>query len=84
MGRSYAGILGSLAFATVVFRAALMGSGVEATCATAALAMTIAATAGFLLGSVAEMAVNDSVRAIVQAQIQPTETGQSRPEQRPA
>jgi hypothetical protein len=62
MGRAYAGTLGPLAFACIVARGVLAGSGVEGTLATASAALFVFATIGCIVGQLAEMLVNESVR----------------------
>ena len=67
MGRAYAGTLGSLAFACVVARGVVAGSGVEGILATASAALFVFATIGYLVGQLAEFLVNESVRLQFQA-----------------
>ena len=67
MGRAYAGTLGSLAFACVVARGVLAGSGVEGTLVTASAALFVFATMGYIMGQLAEFLVNESVRKQFQA-----------------
>ena len=73
MGRSYAGILGPLAFATVVLRGLLAGNGAEGTLQTACLAMFAFAALGYVLGRAAALIVDDSVRAGFRAELQAIE-----------
>jgi hypothetical protein len=63
VGRTYAGVLGCLAFATVVLHAAIHQAGIEATVLRAVGAMMGFGVLGFMLGSVAENVVEESVRA---------------------
>jgi hypothetical protein len=67
MGRAYAGTLGPLAFACVVARGVGAGAGVEGTLATASAALFVFATIGYIVGQLAEMLVNESVRRQFQA-----------------
>jgi len=67
MGRAYAGTLGSLAFACLVARGVVAGSGVEGTLATASCALFVFATLGYIVGQLAEFLVNESVRTQFQA-----------------
>lgn len=67
MGRAYAGTLGSLAFACVVARGVIAGSGVEGTMATASCALFVFATIGYIVGQLAEFLVSESVRMQFQA-----------------
>ena len=62
MGRSYAGILGPLAFATIVARGVVTGSGVEGTLAAASAALFLFAAIGYIVGQLGEVLVNESVR----------------------
>jgi hypothetical protein len=62
MGRSYAGILGPLAFALVMARGLAAGSGVEGTLLAASAGLFLFAAIGYLIGQTAEHLVNDSVR----------------------
>ena len=62
MGRSYAGILGPLAFALVVARGAISGWPLEPTLLSASVAVFLFAGIGNLAGQIAEFLVNQSVR----------------------
>jgi hypothetical protein len=74
MGRSYAGILGPLAFATAVARGLVEGQGAEATLQAACLAMFAFAALGYVLGRAAALIVDDSVRAGFRAELASLET----------
>jgi hypothetical protein len=63
VGRTYAGVLGCLAFATVVVHGAIHQAGIEATVLRAVGTMMGFGVLGFMLGSVAENVVEESVRA---------------------
>ncbi len=63
MGRTYAGVLGCLAFATVLVHGAMHQAGVESTILRAVGMLMGFAVVGFLLGSVAQDVVEESVRA---------------------
>ena len=67
MGRSYAGILGSLAFATVIVRGLLAGADVIGTIKTASAALFVFAAVGYVAGRIAAAVVRDSVHAKYQA-----------------
>jgi len=67
MGRAFAGTLGPLAFACVVARGLVAGSGVEGTLATASAALYVFAIIGYIVGQLADFLVNDSVRIQFQA-----------------
>jgi hypothetical protein len=73
MGRSYAGILGPLAFAVTVLRGMLAGHGAEGTLQTACLAMFAFAALGYVLGRAAALIVDDSVRAGFRAELEALE-----------
>jgi hypothetical protein len=73
MGRSYAGILGPLAFATAVARGLVEGHGAEATLQTACLALFAFAALGYVLGRVAALIVDDSVRAAFRVELETIE-----------
>lgn len=63
MGRHYAGILGLLAFLTVVMRGLVHGAGAESTLLAAAIHLFLFAFVGYLVGQLAGWIVLDSVRA---------------------
>jgi len=62
MGRSYAGILGPLAFALVAARGVVGSWGVEGTLLAASAALFALVTLGYIVGQTAEYLVNESVR----------------------
>ena len=63
MGRTYAGILGPLAFATVLFRGLILGEGAEPTLKLAMICLFAFAILGLVIGRVAEATVLESVKA---------------------
>lgn len=63
MGRSYAGILGLLSFATVVARSLVHGGELSVTVPTACLVLFAFAALGYVVGSIAAVVVSDSVHA---------------------
>jgi hypothetical protein len=63
VGKTYAGVLGSLAFATVVIHGAIHQAGIEATVLRAVGMMFGFGVLGFVLGNVAQDAVEESVRS---------------------
>ncbi len=70
MGRTYAGILGPLAFATVLFRGLIL---VDSTAPTLKLAMTCLfafAIVGFVIGRVAEATILESVKTRIGIEMQ--------------
>jgi hypothetical protein len=62
MGRSYAGILGPLAFATVIARGVLSQAGLEGTLLAASAALFVFAAIGYVVGQTAAHLVGESVR----------------------
>lgn len=77
MGRAYAGVLGSLAWAVTFARGALLGSGIEGTAQTAFVAMLALAGVGFIVGQIAEATVDESVRQRLQKQLDELEASQT-------
>lgn len=77
MGRAYAGVLGSLAWAVTFARGALLGGGIEGTAQTAFIAMLVLAGVGFLVGQIAEATVDESVRQRLQRQLDELEASQT-------
>ena len=63
MGRVYAGILGSLAMTVVIFRGWLGSGGVEGTLTLATTHLVVFAAIGAVLGHLAQVTVDESVRA---------------------
>jgi hypothetical protein len=62
MGRIYAGILGPVAFATVLGRSLVDGGGVDSTLKIAMACLFTFAAIGYIAGRVADQIVHDSVR----------------------
>jgi hypothetical protein len=62
MGRTYAGVLGLLAMMVVICRGVMNSSGVEGTCTLAVLSMFVFAGVGSVLGHIAQLTVDESVR----------------------
>jgi len=69
MGRSYAGVLGLLAFLTEIARGVSRSAGNESTVTTAVAALFVFAAVGFVLGELAGWIVNDAVRSRLAAEI---------------
>ncbi len=69
MGRAYAGVLGPLAFLTVLVRSLLRSVAVETTVWQAVAAMFVFAAIGALIGQIAGWIVDDSVRGRLAAEI---------------
>lgn len=70
MGRSYAGILGSLATATVLARGWLSGVSVDAALVQAWMALLVFAPLGAVLGWLAERAVDQSVQQLIDTELE--------------
>ena len=68
MGRSYAGVLGLVAFLTVAARGLVHVEGTESTLLTATLSMAAFAAVGAAVGQLAAWLVLDSVRSRVAAE----------------
>jgi hypothetical protein len=62
MGRAYAGTLGPLAFALIIARGLVAGSGVEGTLAAASATLFVFGAIGYIVGQIAELLVSESVR----------------------
>ena len=62
MGRTYAGILGPLAFATVLFRGLILFHSADSTLKLAMFSLFAFAIMGFIIGEVAKATVLESVR----------------------
>lgn len=73
MAGTYAGILGPLAFTTVIARSAIHGAGVNESILQAGLSLFGFALIGYVLGSLAQQAVEESVRQIIEREIAASE-----------
>ena len=73
MGRMYAGILGPVAFETILARGLIDAGGAEATARIATLCLFAFAAIGYLAGRVADQIVTDSVRARFHEELQARE-----------
>lgn len=69
MGRSYAGVLGPIAFATLAFRGLVAGAGAEGTLLAATAGMVAFSAFGYIAGRVAEAVIRDAVQARVASEI---------------
>jgi len=77
MGRSYAGILGPLAFGVVVARSLWEGSSVEATLKAAPLALFAFAAIGYAIGLVGEKTIVGAVETEFHAKLQAEESAET-------
>lgn len=68
MARSYAGILGLIAFVTITFRSVMKGADTEGTLVLAGMALVVFTILGWIAGRIAEATVNESVRIEIQAE----------------
>ncbi len=69
MGRAYAGILATVAFATVIARSLMASSSTVSTMKMACLCLAIFGTIGWIIGAIAQMSVEDSVRARIDVEV---------------
>jgi hypothetical protein len=79
MGRVYAGTLGPLAMGVVICRGWLGSGGVEGTLTLAIVYLALFAAVGAILGHIAQMTIDESVRATLEQQLtHHTENGASK------
>lgn len=69
MARTYGGVLGALAMATVLLRGAIAGGGLEGTIQQAIVAAGLLAIVGVIVGAVAGRTIDESVRTQLEAQL---------------
>ncbi len=69
MARTFAGILALIGMQVVFLRAIKNGAGVDGTVLQALAAMALLAAVGFVVGSIAQMTVDDAVRTRIQAEL---------------
>ena len=74
MGRTYAGILGPVAFATILARSFIDAGDTESTLKVAMLCLFTFAAIGYLTGRIADLLVTESVRAGFEKEFQAHET----------
>lgn len=77
MGRAYAGILGPLAFVTVIARTVLDGGNAQHTLLCAMGALFVFATIGYVVGLIAERVVVEGIETRFREQWQATQTHES-------
>lgn len=70
MGRAYGGILGVIAFLTVLGRGLFDGGGVETTMGTAVASLFVMTAVGAIAGRLAAWCVEESIRWQVQAHVE--------------
>ncbi|HRX83371.1 MAG TPA: hypothetical protein P5307_30110 [Pirellulaceae bacterium] len=76
MGRTYAGILGPLAFTTILARSMFDTSSVESTMMLATICLFLFAGIGFLVGQVADSIVLEAVKANFDKELQVREAAE--------
>lgn len=69
MARNYAGVLGLIAFITVMVRGYLDFGGIESTLQIACVALALFAATGWFIGGAAERIVDESVRERVNQEL---------------
>ncbi|TWT43163.1 hypothetical protein [Botrimarina hoheduenensis] len=69
MARTYGGVLGALAMATVLARGALAGAGPGGTIQQAIVAAVLLGLVGTVVGAIAERTVDESVRLQLEGQL---------------
>lgn len=77
MGRTYAGVLGLVAFATVTARAVISGGEIGVTLKTASVCLFLFAFIGFAAGSIAESTVTRSVEDEFEERLQASRSDSS-------
>lgn len=70
MGREYGGILGFLAFTTVLARSFVSGGGFDDTIGLALIMLFAFAGVGYVIGNIAEQTVRESVLSILESKVQ--------------
>lgn len=83
MGRDYAGVLGPVAFATVVARGVIAGGGVEPTIKSACLCLFTFAAAGWILGTLADRVVLQAIEARFNAELKKLAAAKARLTEKP-
>ncbi|HEU0067733.1 MAG TPA: hypothetical protein VFQ26_00545 [Nitrospiraceae bacterium] len=73
MGRTYAGILGPLAFTTILARGVFNGSGAESTLILATTCLFAFAGVGYVVGQIADSIVLEAVKFQFNAELQARE-----------
>lgn len=69
MARTYAGILALVGMIVVLLRALKEGAGVDGTTLQAIAVMALLAVVGFVVGAIAQMTVEESIRTRLQAEL---------------
>lgn len=77
MGRTYAGILGPLAFTTILARSVIDTSSVESTMMLATACLFLFAGIGYLVGQVADSIVIEAVKTNFNKELQAREAAEA-------
>jgi hypothetical protein len=77
MGRTYAGILGPLAFTTILARSVIDTGSVESTMMLATICLFLFAGIGYLVGQVADSIVLEAVKANFDKELRARDTAQA-------
>ncbi len=77
MGRTYAGILGPLAFTTILARSVIDNSSVESTMMLATVCLFLFAGIGYLVGQVADSIVLEAVKVNFNKELQAREAAKA-------
>ena len=75
MARQYAGILGALAFLTVVARAIAAGGALETAMRSACVALLVFAVIGAVIGGLAACIIDDSARSRLKRELETRQVG---------
>lgn len=77
MGRTYAGILGPLAFTTILARSVIDTSSVESTMMVATVCLFLFAGIGYFVGQVADSIVLEAVKVNFNKELQARESAET-------
>lgn len=78
MAKQYAGALGLLAFAAIVLRSAIESASPAGSLWTAVIAMFLFASAGWVIGAIADATVSEGVRTRFLAELSKDESNSAR------
>lgn len=73
MGRTYAGVLGPVAFGATIAHSMFGGESVESTLITASMALLAFAAIGYVIGSIAERTIVEAIESRFHAQLKTLE-----------
>jgi hypothetical protein len=69
MGREFSGVLGFLAFTTVMVRSFIVGGGFDESTKLALIMMFLFAVVGYVAGVIAQQTVRDSVKQLLDSEL---------------